>query len=239
MHSLILFGELEINKLQSTNIYEHCKNVNHNTLLKRHSNDFSRYFGISVCWLTKLNKNPTKARFIIAAPACSVKLLSKYITSVFKLIFNQVNSYNKQWSYFSDVNSFWSILNNQPVTDALNKGDSRGKATSISCFDFSTLHTKIPFDKLLKVFNELIDFCFKGGNDEFISVYGHGAKWEKERRLGFVVFTKNNLKKAVNYLLQNCCFKLRNMIFRQTIGVPMVLDPAPFFANHFFVSTLI
>ena len=99
MHSLTLYGELEINKLQSTNTCEHLRKI--------HSNDFSRYFGIpvsednkrppAICWLPKLNKNPTtKARFIIAAPTSCVKLLSKYITSVFKLIFNIVNSCNKQ-----------------------------------------------------------------------------------------------------------------------------------------------
>ena len=54
-------------------------NVNHDFLLKRHPDDLSRYFGISfsednkclpsIYLLPKLDKNPTKTRFIIAAPA--------------------------------------------------------------------------------------------------------------------------------------------------------------------------
>ena len=87
-------------------------------------------------------------------------------------------------------------LNNQPVTDALNKLNSRGKITSISSSDFSTLCTKIPLDKILKGLNELIDFCFKEGDGKFISVDGPWAKSEKERS-GFVIFTKNNLKKDI------------------------------------------
>ena len=85
----------------------------------------------------------------------------------------------------------------------------------------------------LKVFNELIDFCFEGGNWKFVSVDGHVAKWAKERRSGVAVFAKSTLKKAVKYLLQNCFCKLGNRIFRQLIGIPMEPDPAPFFANLF------
>ena len=60
------------------------------------------------------------------------------------------------------------MLNNQSVTDALD----REETTSISCFNFSTLCTNINHDKSLKTFNTLIDFCFKGGDREFISGNG-------------------------------------------------------------------
>ena len=45
--------------------------------------------------------------------------------------------------------------------------------------------------------------------------------------------TKNSLKKAVNYLLDKCYFKLGNQISRQIIGIPMASDPAAFFADPF------
>ena len=109
-YALTLFRELGINNSESSNTYEHSKNINHDNLLKKHSDDLWKYFETSVSedskqlpsiyWLPKLKKNPAKATFIIAAPTCSVKPLSKYITSCFKLIFNQVNCYNKQCSYF-------------------------------------------------------------------------------------------------------------------------------------------
>ena len=107
-YALTLFRELGITNSQSTNTYEHCKNTNHGTLVKKYSDDLSKYFRISVSedYLTYTRKNPTKAKFIIAASTCPVKLLSKYIISVFKLIFNQVKSYNKRRSFFSGVNFF-------------------------------------------------------------------------------------------------------------------------------------
>ena len=85
--------------------------------------------------------------------------MSKYITSAFELTFNQINSYSKQWSYFYDINSFCTILNNQPVIDTLDKLNGKRKTISPFCFDFPTLYTKMPYDMLLKVFIELIDLC--------------------------------------------------------------------------------
>ena len=41
------------------------------------------------------------------------------------------------------------------------------------------------------------------------------------RRLGVVAFTKSTLKRSVKFLLQNCYFKLRNMMFREIIGTSM------------------
>ena len=54
---------------------------------------------------------------------------------------------------------FWTVLNNQLVEDGLYKVNGRRKTTSI-LLDISTLYTKIPHDKLLKVLNELLCFSF-------------------------------------------------------------------------------
>ena len=85
--------------------------------------------------------------------------------------------YIKQCSYFSDIKSFWTILNNQLVIDTIDKLNGRGKASSISCFDFSTLYTKVLHNKSLMVLNELIHFYFRGEDGEFISLDSHGGKW--------------------------------------------------------------
>ena len=41
------------------------------------------------------------------------------------------------------------------------------------------------------------------------------------------------IKQSIRYLVNNCFFKLGDKIFRQVIGIPMGLDPAPFMANLF------
>ena len=47
---------------------------------------------LSIFWMPKLHTSSKKGRFIITAPICSLKPLSKYITSVFKLMFNKVRA---------------------------------------------------------------------------------------------------------------------------------------------------
>ena len=87
---------------------------------------------------------------------------------------------------------------NQPVIDALNKLNGGGKATSIILI-FSTLYTKIPYDKLLKALKKLIAFCFKGWDGGMASAGSQDAKWGKEKRSRVVAFTKNILKKDTKY----------------------------------------
>ena len=99
-----------------------------------------------------------------------IKTLSKSITSVFELMFNQFGSYKRQSSFFSGAKSFWRIFNNQTVIVTIKNLNGRNKATSISCFDFSTLYTNISCGKLVRDLNEHIGFCFKGRSGQFIVV---------------------------------------------------------------------
>ena len=59
-------------------------------------------------------------------------------------------------------------------------------------------------------------------------------------------FTEETLKETVSYLIQKCYFTIGNLVFKQDIGIPMWIDPAPFWANLFlyfyeseFVQSLI
>ena len=103
----------------------------------------------------------------------------------------------------------------------------------MSTFDFSTLYTKIPHEKLLDVMNEIVDFCFQGGTHEQLSVSKSSAKWVSKNNRSGLRFTRESFKKALEYLMGNCYFTLGNKIFRQIIGIPMVSDPAPYMANLF------
>ena len=81
--------------------------------------------------------------------------------------------------------------------------------------------------------NELIDFCFKGGNKNYIMVNKYGAYWATDDNSNCLTFNNLTLKHAIKYLLDNCYFSLGNKLFKQVIGIPMGSDPAPFLANLF------
>ena len=52
----------------------------------------------------------------------------------------------------------------------MNGLNKQRKATSFSKFDFFTLYTKLPHNKLLIVLNTLIVFSFDGGESKYITV---------------------------------------------------------------------
>ena len=68
------------------------------------------------------------------------------------------------------------LQNNEEVIKSITKINKRKSAKSITTFDFSTLYTKIPHNKLLQVMDELVDFCFQGGTHEKISITSNGAR---------------------------------------------------------------
>ena len=45
-------------------------------------------------WIPKMHKNPISYCFIIASPLCSIKLLSKDITSIFKFFYKKGERYH-------------------------------------------------------------------------------------------------------------------------------------------------
>ena len=185
-------------------------------------------------WMPKMHKNTIKARLIITSPKSSRKPLVRNVTSIFRLFFRQIQTYNGNCSFFTGViNTFCVVQNNKPVIDAMNGLIKRRKATSVSTFDFSTLYTKLPHDKFLMALNSLIDFCFDGGESKFITVNNYGARWVKNINDSVIALNKQQIKDAVTYLLFTCYLAVGPKIFCQIIGMPMGCDPAPFFANLF------
>ena len=191
-------------------------------------------------WLPKKHKIPSKSRFIVAAAVCSLKPLAKAVTAILKLFQKQIQNYNLKSHFFSGVKTFWVVQDKQPIIDAIHKINKRRNAKSITTYDFSTLYTNIPHNKLIDVMNELTDFCFKGCSDSKILVDKYGAFWKHQDdtniRDDILCFTKSKVKQAITYLLANCYFTVGSFIFRQCIGIPMGSDPAPFMANLFLYS---
>ena len=150
-------------------------------------------------------------------------------------MFKQVERYNNKCRFFSGVNSFWTVLNNEPVIKQMKKLNERKMAETITTFDFSTLYTKIPHNKLLKVLNVITDFCFDGGIGKYICVNKFSASWVTAKPTSdkYLVFDKRTFKQAVKYIMNNCFFKFGNKVFQQIIGIPTGSDLAPFMANLF------
>ena len=190
----------------------------------------------SMYWIPKMHKDPPGARFIIASKQCSTKKISKSVSSAFKLMYSQIENFHKKSKFLSNYNKFWVLQNPDPVISSIKKINRKKSAKSIATYDFSTLYTKLPHEKLVKELLKLIDFCFDGGNKKYIKINNWGRAYWSKKTKDSIGFTKNSLKVAVKHLIENCYFTVGNTVLRQAIGIPMGIDPAPFWANLFLYA---
>ena len=102
-------------------------------------------------WTPKMHKNPTGARFIIGSKKSSLKPIGKAITKILKVIFNNKKLYFKKVGFYSGLKYFWCVDNHQEIVQNLERISTQNNARSVSTYDFSTLYTKIPHDKLIDV----------------------------------------------------------------------------------------
>ena len=184
-------------------------------------------------WTPKMHKTPVGARFIIGSKCSSLKPLGKDITRIFKVIFHHKRRYYRKVGFFSGLNNFWCVDKSSDITNTLDRFNRKGKALSVSSFDFSTLYTKIPHDKLIDVLGKLVDSTFNDTTRQFMSVGLKRAYWVKGVRGKKFKYDATIIKECIRYLISNAFFRVGNLVFRQIIGIPMGSDPAPFFANLF------
>ena len=196
-------------------------------------------------WTPKMHYTPSRARFIVSSAKCSTKPLSRVVSNTFKLIFNQVQNFHNKSRFYKNYNRFWVINNSKPLINKLTTINTKKKAKEISTFDFSTLYTKLPHNDLLRVLNDIIDFVFDGGTRNYLGFSESASFWINKpyRKRSF---SRSKLKALVKHLITNTYFTVGNLLIRQSIGIPMGIDPAPFWANlylyHYeakFVTNLI
>ena len=161
-------------------------------------------------WIPKMHKNPISFRVIITSPVCSIKPLAKDITSIFKLFYEKVERYHTKRKVWSGAKTFWTIQNSYPVISSISKLNERKAAKSMSTFDFSTLYTIIPHDKLLYVLNEITDFAFKGGTRNY--VHNSGAFWSRSKSKTERAYSLQEIKSCQEFLINNSFFQVGSKI---------------------------
>ena len=138
-----------------------------------------------------------------------------------------LNLWGKYWKIFFKWKDKHIILVVPEPLECINIINKWKKAKKVSTFDFSTLYTIIPHDKLIDILYKVVDFVFKRGTMDYIVINKQDcASWSSKKRGNHFVFTKSLLKEAINFLLHNCFFSTGNIIMIGVIGIPMGSDPA-------------
>ena len=119
-------------------------------------------------WIPKLHKNPYKQRYIAGSAKCSTKSPSQILTRILTTVKEGLQKYCDTACARSGVNQMWILKNSKEFLENL-KAQSLHSVNSIKSFDFSTLYTTIPHDKLKSKLREIINQCFlhKNSNRRF------------------------------------------------------------------------
>ena len=104
-YALTIVKELDchLSNQDDNNTYTFINNTNKDQIIKEHKFYLSKH-EINLVnnmqdlpvmyWIPKMHKNLISFLFIIASPVCSIKPLSKDITSIFKLFYGKVERYH-------------------------------------------------------------------------------------------------------------------------------------------------
>ena len=186
-------------------------------------------------WTAKLHKNPSSHRFITSGRNCSTQPLSIIVGYCLKTVLNVVRSNAKYHRKLTNTNSCFIIDNRDSVISFIRRSNQIGNVHSVSTFDFKTLYTSIPHDKLKQKLATVIRLGFTSRKKRFISVTGKMA-FLSDGRKSELSFSTQQLIDCVNFIVDNSFIVYKGQVFRQCIGIPMGTNCAPFLANLFLFA---
>ena len=113
-------------------------------------------------WIPKMHKKPfSKQRYIAASYSCTTKPLSAVLTKCLKLIEKQQRFICKGYFRNHGINPMW-ILHNSTSFHKLSATVNRKRnARNVCTYDFTTLYTSIPHQKLKSKLSWVIKTAFK------------------------------------------------------------------------------
>ena len=181
-----------------------------------------------------MHKNPIKFRYIVSCKDTSIKPIAQVSTQGLKLCQRQHMAYCKAIRNYTGINRFFIAENFPKISDDINHINQKSKARSVETFDFTSLYTFILHTSLKSNLNWFVEIAYNGARrhgQKYLSVYSKAAKWVTKHRETSCSFDKDSFIKVQNFLIDNAFFTIGEKSLRQTIGIPMGIDPAPFMAN--------
>ena len=192
-----------------------------------------------IYWIPKMHKNLYKHRFIAGSSKCSTKPLSILLTKLLTHIKQGLQKYCKTSYTRSGVNQMWILKNSKELLEHL-QSPNFNHITSIKSFDFSTLYTTIPHQKLKSRLATIIrnSFIHKNGNRryKFLGLGREGPHFVKEHSDSKNKYTEDDIINTLEFLLDNIFVVFGGKVFQQIVGIPIGTNCAPLLADIFLYS---
>lgn len=248
----VLYKELLGNPLDPQT-YKLQKNCNPDELLQQLKQTFEKTIPFQAVaednlhlptfhWQAKMHKTPIKARFLAACNKSVDKQLSTDITACLRAVQQQLQQHYRYQDRGKGINRFWIIDNTKRLIDRIDTLNGRGrppksKPPTIDTYDFSTLYTMIPHEKLKQQLRWVINVAFQSTNRKIIKIRRDGKQAFLAETVGNDNYwQQTDLLKAIDTLLDNIYIQCGDMVFKQVIGIPMGTSCAPYLANLFLFA---
>ena len=170
---------------------------------------------------------------------CSTKPLSILLTKLLTHIKQGLQKYCETAYSRSGINQMWILKNLKELLDHL-KSPNFNLITNTKSFDFSTLYTIIPHQKLKSRLATIKrnSFIHKNGNRRYkYSVLGReGPYFVREHSDSKSKYTEEDIIRMLEFLVDNIFVVFAGKFFQQIIGIPMGTNCAPLLADIFLYS---
>jgi hypothetical protein len=185
----------------------------------------------------KMHKVIPKMRFIAASHSCVTKNLSALLTKILKQVYKQHKHLNTLKIKKTGISHLWVTDSKESVLQQIEKLNEGKKGISVDTYDFETLYTNIPHRKLKSYICEVIQEAFDSqikSERFYINPAGRTGSWTTKETPKTV--DCKTAKGLVCLLIDNIYVKVGGRCFKQTLGIPMGTDCAPYLANLYLYA---
>ena len=168
-----------------------------------------------IYWIPKMHKNPYKHRFIAGSSKCSTKPLSILLTKLLTCIKQGLQKYCETAYLRSGVNQMWILKNSKELLEHL-QSPNFNHITSIRSFDFSTLYTTIPHQKLKSRIATIIrnSFIHKNGIRSRRTIFCQGTLILENK---YILYTEDDIINMLEFLVDNIFVVFGGKVFQQIV----------------------
>jgi len=186
--------------------------------------------------LPKMHKSTPKLRYIAASCSSTIKGLDKLMTKCLAAVYQFMKLYCKGIHRYSGYNRMWILENSMQLKERLSLINEQSRSLCVSTWDFSTLYTTIPHDKLKAKMKDLIQFVFRASKKDFFCASLQKAFLSTRKYKGYKCIDPTLAVHFLDYLIDNIYVEFGKTLHKQTIGIPMGMCCAPLLANLFLMS---
>jgi hypothetical protein len=131
----------------------------------------------------------------------------------------------------------WILKNSKDLLDNL-RSRSFSQVSSIKTFDFSTLYTTLPPDKLKTRLKETIHKAFSHRNygSTFVALGYNSTYFSNKIQKGKTSYSEEQVISLLEFLIDNVFVSFGGTLFQQVVGTPMCTNFAPLLADLFLYS---